>query len=99
MSATPDRPSELKCVRRSDHVRASACRDGVVLLDLEAGLVLTANGVGARIWELIEEHLDASAIAKRIADDYGVPLDRAQRDVAAFLHDLESRGLVATDPA
>ncbi len=99
MSATTDRQTAATHVRLSKTVRASVCGDGLIVLDLQAGLVLSANGVGARIWTLIEQRVDATTIAQRIADDYHVPLDRAQRDVAAFLHDLESRGLVVTDPA
>lgn len=99
MPTTSDRRSDLKRVRISNRVRASVSSDGLVLLDLHDGLVLAANGVGAHIWRLIEAQLDSAAIVRHIAEDYGVPLERAERDVAAFLAALESRGLVAREPA
>src|SRR5207247_3060676 len=37
--------------RASPAVRASVSTDGLVLLDVEGGLVLASNPVGARIWQ------------------------------------------------
>lgn len=71
--------------------------DGLVLLDVGAGLVLSANAVGARIWELIEQKRTAGEIAQQLAEEYGVPAERAQRDVAMFIAGLIARGLVTAE--
>lgn len=81
----------------SPAVRASISVDGLVLLDMDGGLVLSSNVVGARIWELIEQQRTACEIARQLAADYDVPDDRAHRDVAAFIDALVARGLVAGD--
>ena len=85
-------------LRPSIAVRASISADGLVLLDVDGGLVLSSNAVGARIWQLIEETRTPHEIAQQLAVDYGVPNDRAQTDVAAFIAALVARGLVAEDP-
>jgi coenzyme PQQ synthesis protein D (PqqD) len=85
-------------LRPSASVKASISADGLVLLDVDGGLVLAANDIGARIWQLIEQDRTAAEIARRLADDYAVPLDRAQHDVTAFVAALRARGLVAGDP-
>jgi len=85
--------------RPSQTVRASTSVDGLVLLDLRGGLVLTANEVGARIWALIERRLDGGGIAQQLSSDYDVPVERAERDVAAFLTALAARGLVSEELA
>ena len=72
--------------------------DGLVLLDVEGGLVLSSNPIGARIWQLIEQGRTTCEIAQQLSADYAVPLDRAQHDVAAFVADLIARGLVGGDP-
>jgi len=87
-----------ECLHPSPAVRASVSGDGLVLLDLAGGLVFSSNQVGARIWQRIEEGQPARDIARQLADDYAVPLDRAQHDVAAFVADLIARGLVTADP-
>jgi hypothetical protein len=84
--------------RPSPAVRASISGDGLVLLDVDGGLVLASNAVGARIWQLIEQQRTTGEIARQLADDYAVPMERAQGDVAAFVADLRARGLVAGDP-
>jgi hypothetical protein len=83
----------------SDAVRASISDDGLVLLDVQGGVVLASNAIGARIWQLIESRLDGFEIASRLAHDYDVSIERAQHDVAAFLTALEARGLVSAEPA
>ena len=79
-------------------VRASISGDGLVLLDVDGGLVLTSNAVGARIWQLLEQDRTAGEIARQLVDDYAVPAERAQRDVVAFVESLLARGLVTGDP-
>jgi hypothetical protein len=59
--------------------------------------VLSANSVGARIWTLIERRLQCGDIAKQLSADYQIPVERAERDVAAFVAALAARGLVSED--
>lgn len=85
-------------LRPSTAVRASVSSDGLVLLDIDGGVVLASNAIGARIWQLIEHQHTAQEIAGRLVEDYGIPVERAQRDVVAFLAALLGRGLVTGEP-
>jgi len=76
-------------------VRASVSGDGLILLDVDGGLVLSSNAVGARIWQLIEQQRTTDEIAQQLVDDYAVTVERARQDVHAFVADLIARGLVA----
>lgn len=96
---TDDRQTARTRFHISDAVRASISDDGLVLLDLRGGVVLASNSIGAHIWQLVESQLDCLEIAIRLAGDYGLPIERAQHDVAAFLAALEARGLVSAEPA
>jgi len=84
--------------RPSPAVRASVSGDGLILLDVDGGLVLSSNAVGARIWQLLEQRHTTGEIAQQLVDDYAVPAERARRDVDTFVADLSARGLVAGDP-
>ncbi|HEX9366119.1 MAG TPA: PqqD family protein [Vicinamibacterales bacterium] len=79
-------------------MRASVSGDGLILLDVDGGLVLSSNAVGARIWQLLEQRHTTGEIAQHLVDDYAVPAERARRDVDTFVADLSARGLVAGDP-
>jgi hypothetical protein len=81
-------------VRVSPSVRGSVSADGLVLLDVRGGLLLAANPIGARIWQLVERDLAPIEIAREIAAVYDVSFDRARADVDAFLRALADRGLV-----
>lgn len=81
----------------SPAVSASISGDGLILLDVTGGLVLSSNVVGARIWELLERHQTRTDVARLLAGEYAIPFDRAQRDVAAFVAALIARGLVVAD--
>jgi len=89
---------EQERFRPSRAVRASISGDGLILLDVDGRMVLSSNAVGARIWQLIERQHTTGEIARQLADDYVVPLDRALGDVQTFVADLLARGLVAGDP-
>jgi hypothetical protein len=81
----------------SRNTKASISGDGLVLLDVDGGLVLSANAVGARIWQLIEQRRTPAEIAQHLVEDYDIPAERAAGDVATFVTSLIERGLVAQD--
>lgn len=84
-------------LRPSPAVRASVSADGLVLLDVDGGLVLSSNQVGARIWQLVEKRRTLPDIARELSADYGVPIDRAHHDVEHFIAALLARGLVTEE--
>ncbi len=84
-------------LRPSRGVRASISSDGLVLLDVDGGLVLSSNPVGARIWQLLEQERTLPEIAQQLVEEYKVPGDRARRDVEAFIAALSARNLLARD--
>lgn len=83
--------------RPSPDVKASVSGDGLVLLDVSGGLVLSSNAIGARIWQLLEARHPRGEIARHLAEEYAIPVDRAERDVAGFIAALLARGLVAAE--
>lgn len=85
-------------LRVSPAVRASISTDGLVLLDVHGGMLLASNPIGARVWELLEQHRTRAEIAGQLATDYSISFERAERDVAAFVADLAARGLIVEDP-
>ncbi len=84
--------------RTSPAARASVSADGLVLLDVERGLVLASNPIGARIWELIVQQRTSPEIARQLALDCDIPIERARGDVDAFIEALAMRGLLIEDP-
>jgi hypothetical protein len=82
----------------SPAVRASISTDGLVLLDVDGGVVLASNPIGAQIWRLLEQRRSGPEIARQLALDYGIPIERAQDDVGAFIGALAARGLLTEEP-
>lgn len=80
--------------RPSPAVKVSISTDGLVLLDVDGGVVLSSNPVGARIWQLLERGCALPEIARQLADEYGVAEERAARDVEAFVAALTMRNLL-----
>lgn len=81
----------------SPAVRASISNDGLVLLDLAGGLLLSSNGVGGRIYQLIEQRRTPAEIACLIAAEYDVQPDRTHDDVLNFVAALLARGIIIED--
>lgn len=57
------------------------------------------NSVGSRVWELIDGARTLDEIARTIADEYDVSFETARDDVHSFIRDLESNGMLATEPS
>lgn len=67
--------------------------EGVVLRQ-EAGEVLVVNALGAEVLEALCAGGDLAEITDRLLADYDVDRETLTADVASYLQDLESRGVV-----
>lgn len=80
--------------RISPVVRASSTPDGLVLLDVRGGLLLSANDVGGRIWQMLAARETPCGIARCLAEEYGIAVEQAREDVAVFVDSLVTRRLI-----
>ncbi|CDX26552.1 Hymidylate synthase [Mesorhizobium sp. ORS 3324] len=85
----------------SDHDRvvatgdAAACEfgDGLALLHLKSNIYYSLNGVGAYIWELIQEPRSMPDIRSAVLARYDVDAERCKADVEGLLKGLIEAGL------
>lgn len=84
--------------RRTSSVASRALDGEAVLVHPGQGKVSVLNGVGSRIWELVDGQRTMADLARVIADEYEVSLIQAEADTLAFCADLAGRGLLTLDP-
>lgn len=65
-----------------------------VILNLADEVYYGLDGVGARVWELLNEPRAVSEVASAIAAEYEVDAATAERDLLALLDELAGRKLV-----
>jgi len=65
-----------------------------VILNMETSEYYSANETGTFIWELFSAGTRPEKIAAALAGEYGITLDQAEQDLAAFLKDLASLKIV-----
>ena len=66
-----------------------------VMVDLEHGQYLMLAGSGSAIWELLEDGLTVEALIAKLLELYEVDEAACRADTWAFLHKLETLGLIA----
>ena len=79
--------------RSSDQVSTDLGQE-TVILGLQSDEYFSLKGVGARIWEIIQEPKTAREILNTILNDYAVEPERGERDLLAVLQELADEGLV-----
>lgn len=67
-----------------------------VILDLSSGLYFGLNEVGTRIWTLMAEGLDISAIVQALAREFDADVSTIERDVRDLVDVLKSRNLISS---
>ncbi|CAN7166979.1 PqqD family protein [Mesorhizobium sp. LjRoot246] len=85
----------------ADHDLVSATKDavacefgnGLALLNLKSNVYYSLNGVGAFIWELIQEPRSIADIRSAVLARYNVDPERCRADVDALLKGLADNGL------
>ena len=66
-----------------------------VMLDLSSGVYFGLNEVGTRIWTLMAEGRDISAIVQALAREFDADESTIERDVRDLVDVLRSRNLIA----
>lgn len=70
----------------------------LLLLTPDDDVLYTLNGSGRLAWEMLTRGVGLGEIAARIAATYGIAVEDAGRDVAAFCAELERRGVITRRP-
>jgi hypothetical protein len=65
-----------------------------VIVSPEDSTLHTLNEVGTLVWEAADGRTSLAAITARVCERYDVGPAAAERDVATFVEELRSRGLV-----
>lgn len=74
---------------------ASEVLDGeAVLINLSNGMYYSIDGVGGRIWELIEKGQSLAGVVRDIAARYDIDEKTADADVKKFVEELVAENLV-----
>ncbi len=70
-----------------------------VILGLVDEVYYGLDGVGARVWGLIQQPRTFAFLSQTICDEYAVDADQCAHDIEALLTDLCERGLIEISPA
>lgn len=80
-----------------EHVVHRSFEKETVLLNLETGQYHGLNRTAGRMLAAIEETGDAVRSAAIVADEFGVPVELVESDLAELCHRLHERGLIVVE--
>ena len=81
-------------IKRSTDQIACDMGGEVVILDLKSGNYYGLDAVGARVWTLIEAPTSLADIRRIIMDEYEVDAQTCERDILAFINQMQAVGIV-----
>jgi hypothetical protein len=81
-------------VKLAASVREAMNQDGAVLLDIEQGLCLSLNVVGAKIWQMLKQDWTGEQIITALEREFAeIPRAQLQQDYIDFVRQLEANKL------
>lgn len=83
-----------RSIRRADDVFASSMDDTLLMMSISRGQYYGLNGVGPRIWQLLEQPVTEDDIVQHLLQEYAVDEATCRREVTGFLAGLRERGLL-----
>jgi hypothetical protein len=66
----------------------------LLVLNAASGFYYGLSPLGKRIWQLIQEPTQVSAIRDRLLKEYDVDSDRCVNDLKTFLQEMAENGLI-----
>ena len=85
--------------RVPEHVVHRQFAKETVILNLQTGLYHGLNATGGRMMEVLDRAPTVEVAAAELAQEYTVPLDAMQHEVADFCASLAERNLLVLEPA
>jgi hypothetical protein len=79
--------------RRTDPLTARV-DDDLVMLDPRQSQYFALDGIGRRIWELLDEPRSVDALCTELQAQFRVEAETCRTDVLAFLEELSEAGLL-----
>ena len=83
-------------VRRTASLSSVDVNGESVILNVDSGTYFGLDGVGARIWSLLESPVTYGELVRVVVNEYEVDRDTAESDIADLVRELEQKGLVET---
>ncbi len=77
-----------------DDVVAKTIDGELIVIRLSDGTYYSMDGVGARVWGLLERHQDLPTMVATVSRWYEVAPETLERDLAALLAELRAEGLI-----
>ena len=62
---------------------------------LDLNMMITLNGTGAFLWEMLQEEITQEALVAALLGEYDVDEETAKASVAAFVEKLKANGFLA----
>ncbi len=85
-------------LRRAGDVAWRRIEDEVAIISMDANRIRLLNRVGSFLWERCDG-ASVGELVDAVCARYEVDADTARRDVAAFVEELQGRGLLAVEGA
>ena len=86
-------------VSRTADLMSAPVDEDIVILNLARNAYVALDDIGHRIWDLLEEPLAVQEICRRLAEEYEGHPEQMERDLMAFLEELEGEGLLNVSAA
>ena len=84
-------------VSRRNDIDTTDLNGEIVMMDLEKGRYFSLNGVGSRIWEIIEEPIGINKIVDCLLEEYDVNRNECEENVLEFLGKLGDADIISVD--
>jgi hypothetical protein len=81
-------------IQRTGDTPAAYLGDSLLMMSVEKGQYFSLNGVGTRIWELIENPTSEARLVQQLVTEYDVTGEVCAAQVAGFLATLRHRDLL-----
>ncbi len=83
-------------VKQSTSQVSCNLNDEIAILSLDKAVYFGLEGVGAQIWQAIEQPRTVADLCKLIVENFDVPATQCEADVLKFLHSMHAAGLLET---
>jgi hypothetical protein len=68
--------------------------DGSVLINLQSGKVFSLNGVGAKVWTMLEQGAGFDGVLDALSREYNLPSAELKIDLDGFIRELARKDLL-----